>query len=34
MKTIAGANFPVVSANVAKGNLGSDPTKDSNLVKP
>ena len=34
MKTIAGANFPVVSANVAKGQLGGNPTKDTNLVKP
>lgn len=34
MKTIAGAKFPVVSANVAKGTLGSDPTKDDLLTKP
>ena len=34
MKTIAGANFPVISANVVKGTLGADPTKDTGLVKP
>lgn len=34
MKTIAGANFPVVSANIYKGTMGSDPTKDDTLVKP
>ena len=34
MKTISGAKFPVVSANVAKGTLGSDPTKDNLLTKP
>lgn len=33
MKTLAGANFPVVSANIAK-EMGSDPTKDTTLVKP
>jgi len=33
MKSLAGANFPVVSANVAK-ELGSDPTKDTTLIKP
>ena len=33
IKSLAGANFPIVSANVIK-NLGSDPTKDTTLVKP
>ncbi|MBV1895273.1 MAG: bifunctional 2',3'-cyclic-nucleotide 2'-phosphodiesterase/3'-nucleotidase [Rhodobacteraceae bacterium] len=33
MKTLAGADFPVVSANIAK-DMGSDPTKDTTLVKP
>lgn len=33
MKSLAGADFPVVSANVAK-ELGSDPTKDTTLIKP
>lgn len=33
MKTLAGADFPVVSANIAK-EMGSDPTKDTTLVKP
>ena len=33
MKSLAGANFPVVSANVAK-ELGADPTKDVTLVPP
>ncbi|MFZ5749820.1 MAG: bifunctional 2',3'-cyclic-nucleotide 2'-phosphodiesterase/3'-nucleotidase [Pseudomonadota bacterium] len=31
--TIAGANFPVVSANVAT-EIGADPRKDKTLVKP
>ena len=34
MKTIAGANFPVVSANVIKGALASGPREDSFFVKP
>ncbi len=34
MKTIAGANFPTVSANVALGQLGSTPRDDKLLVKP
>ncbi|MFK5980302.1 MAG: bifunctional 2',3'-cyclic-nucleotide 2'-phosphodiesterase/3'-nucleotidase [Rhizobiaceae bacterium] len=34
MKTIAGAKFPVVSANLAKGTLGANPRKDKTLVKP
>ncbi len=34
MKTIAGANFPTVSANVALGQLGASPRKDNLLVKP
>jgi 2',3'-cyclic-nucleotide 2'-phosphodiesterase/3'-nucleotidase len=34
MKSIAGANFPVVSANVAKGTLGANPRADTLLVKP
>ncbi len=33
MKSLAGANFPIVSANVVKGQ-GSDPTKDDTLIKP
>ncbi|RVV97669.1 bifunctional 2',3'-cyclic-nucleotide 2'-phosphodiesterase/3'-nucleotidase [Mesobaculum littorinae] len=33
MKSLAGANFPVVTANVAK-EQGGDPTKDTTLVKP
>ena len=33
MKSLAGANFPVISANVSK-ELGSDPTKDLTLVPP
>ncbi len=33
MKSLAGANFPVVSANIAKSE-GSDPTKDVTLIKP
>lgn len=33
MKSLANANFPVVSANIAK-DLGSDPTKDVTLLKP
>ncbi len=32
-KSLAGANFPVVSANVVK-EMGSDPTKDVTYVKP
>ncbi|MEM9434291.1 MAG: bifunctional 2',3'-cyclic-nucleotide 2'-phosphodiesterase/3'-nucleotidase [Pseudomonadota bacterium] len=32
-KSLAGANFPVVSANVAK-TTGSDPTKDTTFVDP
>lgn len=32
-KALAGANFPVVSANVVK-SQGSDPTKDETLIKP
>ena len=32
-KSLAGANFPVVSANIAK-KKGSDPTKDETLLKP
>ncbi len=34
MKTIAGANFPVVSANVVKGALGASPRADTLFVKP
>lgn len=34
MKTIAGANFPAVSANVALGQLGASPRDDKLLVKP
>lgn len=33
MKSLAGADFPVVSANVVK-EMGADPTKDTTLVKP
>ncbi len=33
MKSLAGADFPVVSANVVK-EMGSDPTKDTTLIKP
>jgi 2',3'-cyclic-nucleotide 2'-phosphodiesterase / 3'-nucleotidase len=33
MKSIAGAGFPVVSANVVK-KMGADPTKDETLVPP
>ena len=33
MKSLAGANFPVISANVVK-NAGSDPTKDDTLIQP
>ena len=33
MKSVAGAKFPVVSANVAT-RIGSDPRKDRTLVKP
>ncbi|MGJ8545379.1 MAG: bifunctional 2',3'-cyclic-nucleotide 2'-phosphodiesterase/3'-nucleotidase [Sulfitobacter sp.] len=33
MKSLAGANFPVVSANVAL-ELGSDPTRDKTLIPP
>ncbi|WP_425037915.1 bifunctional 2',3'-cyclic-nucleotide 2'-phosphodiesterase/3'-nucleotidase [Primorskyibacter sp. S187A] len=33
MKSLAGANFPVISANVSK-ELGADPTKDTTLVPP
>ncbi|MEM9247543.1 MAG: bifunctional 2',3'-cyclic-nucleotide 2'-phosphodiesterase/3'-nucleotidase [Pseudomonadota bacterium] len=33
MKSLAGADFPVISANVAK-ELGADPTKDTTLVPP
>ncbi|MDP5217383.1 bifunctional 2',3'-cyclic-nucleotide 2'-phosphodiesterase/3'-nucleotidase [Ruegeria sp. 2205SS24-7] len=32
-KSLAGAEFPVVSANVAL-EMGSDPTKDKTLIKP
>jgi 2',3'-cyclic-nucleotide 2'-phosphodiesterase/3'-nucleotidase len=32
-KSLAGANFPVVSANIAK-TMGADPTKDETLLKP
>ena len=34
MKTIAGANFPVVSANVVKGALGASPREDTLFVPP
>jgi 2',3'-cyclic-nucleotide 2'-phosphodiesterase/3'-nucleotidase len=33
MKSIAGANFPVISSNVVT-EMGADPTKDRGLVKP
>ena len=33
MKSLAGANFPVISANVVKSE-GSDPTKDETLIPP
>ncbi len=33
MKSLAGADFPVISANVSK-ELGADPTKDVTLVLP
>lgn len=33
MKSLAGADFPVVSANVAL-EMGSSPTKDKTLIKP
>ena len=33
MKSLAGANFPVVSSNVVK-EMGSDPTKDVTLIPP
>ena len=33
MKSLAGANYPVVSANVVK-EMGSDPTKDTTLIDP
>jgi len=33
MKSLAGANFPFVSANIAK-NMASDPTKDETLIPP
>ena len=33
MKALAGANFPVVSANVAK-KLGANPREDETLLKP
>ncbi|MBD3664740.1 bifunctional 2',3'-cyclic-nucleotide 2'-phosphodiesterase/3'-nucleotidase [Sulfitobacter aestuariivivens] len=33
MKSLAGANFPVVSANIAL-EMGSDPTKDKTLLPP
>nr|WP_108484957.1 bifunctional 2',3'-cyclic-nucleotide 2'-phosphodiesterase/3'-nucleotidase [Oceaniglobus ichthyenteri] len=33
MKSVAGANFPVISANVVK-TQGSDPTKDTTLLPP
>jgi len=34
MKTVAGANFPVVSANVIKGVPGASPREDTLLFKP
>jgi len=34
MKSIAGANFPIVSANVVKGNLASNARDDETLIKP
>jgi len=33
MKALAGAEFPVVSANIAK-TMGADPTKDETLIPP
>ena len=33
LKSLAGADFPIVSANVVKSE-GSDPTKDTTLIKP
>ncbi len=33
MKSLAGSNFPFVSANIAK-TMGSDPTKDDTLIPP
>ena len=33
MKTLAGANFPVVSANIAK-TMGASPTDDETLIPP
>ncbi len=33
MKSLAGADFPIVSANVAKSE-GADPTKDTTLIEP
>ncbi|MEE9428203.1 MAG: bifunctional 2',3'-cyclic-nucleotide 2'-phosphodiesterase/3'-nucleotidase [Paracoccaceae bacterium] len=33
MKSLAGANFPVVSSNIAK-SMGSDPTQDETLLPP
>jgi 2',3'-cyclic-nucleotide 2'-phosphodiesterase/3'-nucleotidase len=33
MKSLAGANFPVVNANIAL-KMGSDPTKDKTLIPP
>ncbi|MFN7011848.1 MAG: bifunctional 2',3'-cyclic-nucleotide 2'-phosphodiesterase/3'-nucleotidase [Allorhizobium sp.] len=32
--TLSGANFPIVCANLTKGQLGSDPTKDELHFKP
>lgn len=34
MNTVAGARFPLVSANVAKGTLGASPRADNTLFKP
>lgn len=33
-KALAGANFPIVSANLAKGALGADPLSDTTYVAP
>ena len=33
MKSLAGAKFPIVSANIAK-SMGSDPTSDETLIPP
>ncbi|WP_407494488.1 bifunctional 2',3'-cyclic-nucleotide 2'-phosphodiesterase/3'-nucleotidase [Pseudooceanicola sp. MF1-13] len=33
LKSLAGADFPVVSANIAK-TMGADPTKDETLIPP